>query len=87
MHVMFEVILAPGASADDLLTQETIDDTQAKVLTRAQAESIGFSGIPDDPEGRERRFIVAKRGDTRRIANRLEVVPAVTGFNVHDFDQ
>ena len=87
MHVMFEVILAPGASADDLLTQETIDDTQAKVLTKAQAESLGFSGIPDDPEGRDRRFIVAKRTDTRRIASRLEIVPVVTGFNIHDFDK
>lgn len=87
MHVMFEVILAPGASAEGLLSPETIEDTKAQVLTRAEAEKIGFTGIPDDPQGRERRFIVAKRSDARRISNRLEVVPVVTGFDIHDFDQ
>jgi hypothetical protein len=86
MHVMFEVYLVPGANAADLLTQETIEDTKAQVMTRAEAEKTGFSGIPDDPEGRERRFIVIRRRDQNRIQNVLDAHPEVTGFRIHDFD-
>ena len=86
MHVMFEVILAPGASAKGLLSQETIEDTKAQVMTRAEAEKVGFQGIRDEPQGRDRRFIVVVRSDQRRIQNRLDALPEVTGYEVHDFD-
>lgn len=85
MHVMLEVLLVPGASGE-LLTQETIDDTQARIMTREEVEKAGFSGLQDDPQGRDRRFIVVRRSDGRRIQNVLDTHPEVTGFREHDFD-
>ncbi|PRP91619.1 hypothetical protein ENSA5_53790 [Enhygromyxa salina] len=86
MHVMLEVILAPGAQVGELLTQETIEDTKARVMTQAEVEKLGFQSLADGPEGCERRFIVVGRSDQRRIQNHLETLPRVTGFRVHDFD-
>jgi hypothetical protein len=86
MHVMFEVQLVPGASGANLLTQETLEDTQAQVLTRAQVETLGFQGLTDDAQGRERRFIIVRQRDQNRIANILDAHPEVPGFRVHEFD-
>jgi len=86
MHVMFEVFLAPGSSGAGLLTQETIDDTAAQVMTVEQAEKIGFSGLPADAEGRARLLVVVAKVDERRIQNVLEASPQIAGFRVHLVD-
>ena len=81
---MFLVYLAPGSSGEGLLTEETLKDTLAQVMTEEQAEAVGFSGMPADPEGRERRFIVVAQGDSRRVMGQLEMNPQVAQFSVHD---
>jgi len=86
MHVLFEVFLVAGSKGDVLLTQETIDDTQARILDRAGVEQLGFRGIEDDPEARTRRFIIVRRRDHNRITNWLDTHQEVTGYRVHDFD-
>ena len=86
MHVMFEVLLVPGASGANLVSAETLEDTQAQVLTREQVEKLGFVGLDDDPQGRDRRFIIVRRRDQHRIQNALDAHPEVPGFRVHDFD-
>jgi hypothetical protein len=86
MHVMFEVYLGPGASAEALLTPETLQDTQAQIMTPEEAAALGLQGIPEDPEGRERRFIVVVKSDERRIYNQLEMNPQVTAFRLHEID-
>ena len=86
MHVMFEVVLAPGALGEGLISQETLKDTQAQVMTREEAEQVGFQGIPDDPHGRDRRFVVVAKRDERRIMNQLEANPEVAGFQPHYVD-
>ena len=86
MHVLFEVVLVAGAKAEPLLTQETLDDTQARIMTRAELEAEGFTGIQDDFEARERRFIVVRRRDQNRIANWLDTHQGVAGYRPHDFD-
>jgi len=90
MHVMIELYLAPGATGEGLFTQETLDDTQAQVMTPEQAKAVGFDGLPDDPqegaERRERRLVVVGKIDERRIINVLEASPQVSNFQVHDVD-
>jgi hypothetical protein len=85
MHVMFEVLLVPGARVDELLSEETLDDTKARLMTRAQVDATGFVGLePDD--GELRCFIVVRRLHERRIQNGLDAHSEVRGFRVHDFD-
>jgi hypothetical protein len=86
MHVMIELYLAPSASAEGLFTQETLDDTQAQIMTPEQAAAVGLQGLPDDPEGRSRLLVVVGKADERRILNVLEASPEVTNFRVHDVD-
>jgi len=84
MHTMFEMYLAPGHSSEGLLSQETLDDTKAQIMTRAEAEKVGFGGLPEGPEGIEQRFIVVQKIDERRIMNLLESSPQVAKFAVHE---
>jgi hypothetical protein len=84
MHVMFECFLAPGASGENLVTAETLADTQAQVMTPEEAVAVGFSGLPDDPQGRQRRFIVCTQTDARRIQGQLEMNSEVAAFRMHE---
>lgn len=83
MHVMFEVYLTPGSFGQGLLTEETQADTQAQIMTKAEAEAVGFGGLPDDPAGRDRRFIVCAEKDARRIQNALTASAEVAAFDMH----
>ncbi len=84
MHTMFEIYLAPGHSGEGLLTQQTIDDTMAQVMTRHEAEQVGFGGLPEAPPGVEQRFIIVSKSDERRIMNVLEASPQVAKFAAHE---
>jgi hypothetical protein len=86
MHVMFEVYLTPGSFGQNLLTEETKADTQAQIMTKAEAEAVGFAGIPDDPQGRERRFIVCAQKDARRIQNALNASAEVAAYDAHEIN-
>jgi hypothetical protein len=85
--VMFECFLAPGSSGEDILTEQTIRDTHAQVLTDTDAEKVGFGGLPENTTGAERRLIVCRNGsDSRRIHQALEACPQVAAFRVHEVD-
>ena len=86
MHTLFELYLAPGHHGEGLITQETLDDTQAQVMTREQAEKVGFSGLPAGPEGIKQLWIVVGKIDERRIMNHLEASPQVAKFTIHAVD-
>jgi hypothetical protein len=86
MHVMFERFLAPGSMGQRLISEETERDTQATVMTAEQAVALGFSGLPEDPQGRERRFIVCTQGDARRIQSQLEMHNEVAAFRMHEIN-
>ena len=86
MHLMFEVFLTPGSFGQGLLTAETQADTQAQVMTKAEAEAVGFGGLPDDPQGRERRFIICAEMHGRRIQNALTASADVAAFDMHPVD-
>jgi hypothetical protein len=84
MHVLFEVLLAPGSPGQGLLTEETLRDTQAQVMTREEAEAVGFSGLPDD--GQPRRYIICAERDAGRIRNALTASNAVAAYDMHPID-
>ncbi len=86
MHVLFEAYLAPGSSAEGLLSEETVRDTQAQIMTVQEAEKVGFQNLPDDAAGREQLLIVVGKVDERRIQNVLEASPQVSAFRVHLVD-
>jgi hypothetical protein len=86
MLTVFEVFLAPGADPAHLLSAETIRDTQAQMMTLAEAKKVGFGGLPDPPPGTEMRIIAVARRDARRILNTLERSEIVGQFRVHEVD-
>jgi hypothetical protein len=85
MHVMLEVLLVPGAHVDTLLTAETIEDTNARLMTRAQVEATGFVGLDED-DGSPRHYVIVRTRDQNRVQYALESHPEVRGFRVHAFD-
>ncbi|MBK8254556.1 MAG: hypothetical protein IPK82_18050 [Polyangiaceae bacterium] len=86
MLAVFEVHLAPGADASDLLSQETLRSTQAQVMTLAEAKKVGFGGLPEPPPGRDVRLIAVAKRDAAWIHRALETSDAVGGFHVHEVD-
>ncbi len=81
---LFEVILAPGASAGTVLSQEVLDETGAQLFTEEEAKLVGLEGIPDNPGGDTRMFIACSPSDGQFVATRLEAAAAVARFKLHD---
>ena len=86
MYVMIEAVLAPDASGEGVLTQETIDDTKAEVLTVDQATARSLPVTADAPAGVERLIVVVPKIDERRIMNALEASEQVAQFRVEFVD-
>ncbi len=86
MMVVFDVYLSPGADPEDLLSQETVRETKAQVMTVAEAAKVGFSGLPEAEMKTERRLIAVAKRDAPWIQRALETSPAAAGFRVHDVD-
>jgi hypothetical protein len=84
MLVVFEAHLVPGSAADDLLSAEAKRETNAQVMTVAEAKQVGFGGLPD--LGPDVRLIAVNARDKGWIQNILEASPAVARFNVHHVD-
>jgi hypothetical protein len=89
MMVVFEVHVAPGGDPNRILSAETLRETQAQVMTSAEAKKVGFAGLPEPPFGHEshevRLVAVAKR-DAAWIQRALEANDAVGQFRVFDVD-
>jgi hypothetical protein len=83
MIIVFEVHLAPNRSSDQFLSDETLEDTQAQVMTTAEAAAVGFTGVPDDPNV---RLVAVAHRDRRFMAGALERAHDVVGFRAHEVD-
>lgn len=86
MMVLFEVFLAPGTNPEvtPLLSDEVMELTKAQVMTPEQAEAVGFQGLPADPQGRKRLFVVCAQKDARMVHTRLESSVLCAAFRMHD---
>jgi predicted Zn-dependent protease with MMP-like domain len=83
--VVFEVFVAPGADPSQILREETCRETQAQIMTLADAQKLGLRGVPD-PGGKEVRLVLVKRQYLNWIHRSLEMSDAVAIFRVHELD-
>lgn len=81
---VFEVYLARGKSADDLLSAEILRETQAQIMTLDEAEKVGFRGLQPVADAGELRLIAVTRRDAPWVHRSLEQNEAVASFRVHD---
>ena len=86
MMVVFEVHVVPGCDPTTILTQETLRDTQAQVMTRAEAQKVGFGGLPEEPADHEVRYIAVAKRDESRIQRSFESNETVGLFRKFDVD-
>jgi len=82
MMTLFEVILVEGKADAALLSEDTLASTGAQVFTPQEAAFVGLDGIPDDPEGRDRKLIACGAAETQFVASRLESNEAVASFRL-----
>ena len=83
MLIVFEVHVAPGSDAAAILSAEIQRETQAQVMTHAEAGKVGFGGLPEPPADHEVRFVAVADRDKAWIQRALEANEAVSGFRVH----
>ncbi len=81
MMIVFEVHLDPSLAHEPLLSEEVLRETQAQVMTVAEARQVGFGGLPD--LGPNVRLIAVAQRDERWIQRALESSHAVSGFRTH----
>ncbi|MBK6518433.1 MAG: hypothetical protein IPM79_17115 [Polyangiaceae bacterium] len=81
---VFEVHLTPGAIVDELLSEEVKRETQAQVMTIAEAKKVGFGGMPD--LGPNVRLIAVAKRDGGWIQKVLEASHIVSAFRIHHVD-
>lgn len=84
MMILFIAYLSPGGDRATILSQETLADTQAQVMSPSDARAVGFGPLPELPE--DVALIACADRDKRRIMNGLEASPIVQNFSVHEID-
>lgn len=82
MLIVFELHVRPGFDPDVFLSKEAQSETEARVLTRAEAENVGLSGMPER-EG-DVRYVLVNARHRRWIERAIDADPQVSGFDVHD---
>jgi len=83
MIIVFEVHLAPNRGSDEFLSEELLEETQAQVMTPAEARAVGFQGVPDDPNV---RLVAVANRDRKFMLGALERAHDVVGFKQHEVD-
>ncbi len=81
--LVFEVHVVSGGSDTPLLSDETLAETQAQVMSPSEARQLGFQGIPDAPN---LKLVVVAPKDRRFMEQIFERTADVTGFRVHEID-
>ncbi len=83
MHI-FECHLAAGSDPDTLLSEETLRETAAQVMTPDEARAVGFTRIADPKDGGAVRLVAVAARDTQWIHRVMERSPIVTSYKVHE---
>ncbi len=82
MLIVFELHVRPDFDPNVFLSEGAQKETEARVLTRAEAENVGLSGMPDR-EG-DVRYVLVNARHRHWIERAIDADPQVTGFDVHD---
>jgi hypothetical protein len=85
MLVLFDVLLAPGADASALRSDEVKRGTHAQGKARDEATRVGIGGLPD-ATGRDVRCIAVARRGSAGIHRRRESSEIVGGFHVQEIE-
>lgn len=83
MLVVFVVHLAPARKGGSFLSEETLSETNAQVMTSAEARAVGFEGVPDDENV---RLVAVNKRDKGFLQGALERAADVTGYQFHEVD-
>jgi hypothetical protein len=86
MMVVFEVHIAPGSDPARLLSAETLRETNAQVMTFAEAKNVGFAGLPEPPADHQVRLIAVAKRDASFVHRALETSESVGQFRMFDVD-
>jgi hypothetical protein len=86
MVIVFEVFVLPGHDPSELVSEETLRDTGAQLMTVDEARAVGFEGVQADPQGREVRFVAVRERDAQRFHRVFEGHAAVAGYKMHEVD-
>jgi hypothetical protein len=84
MLIVFELYVRPGFDKDSFLSEESRRETEARVLTREEAENAGLSGLPEPQHPGEVRYVLVNARHRRWVERAIDAAPEITGFNVHD---
>lgn len=79
---LFELHLAPGEDERHILSEEILSETQAQIMTPAEARAVGMSGAEQFDE--QVRLIAVRTSDAGWIEKALERAPSVVGYRIHD---
>lgn len=82
MLIVFELHVRPGFDPDVFLSEESRRETEARVLTRQEAENVGLSGLPE-PSG-EVRYVLVNARHRRWVERAIDADPQINGFDVYD---
>lgn len=81
MPILYEVFLDNSIEPEALLSEETKQETGAKLFRREQGERAGFQGLPfPDPGKGVQVFISVDHSGQRWIDRQLEHHGAVRGY-------
>jgi hypothetical protein len=84
MLKVFEVHLVPGGDVEQIISAQTLEETQAQIMTVAEATAVGFGGLPEGADGANLRLIAVAQRDAPWISRALEQSESVKGFKIHD---
>lgn len=82
MHIVFELHVTSGFDPESFLSSDAQHEAQARVLTRAEAEKMGLSGLPE-VEG-DVRYVLTRASSKNWIERAIDADPNVRGFQVYD---
>lgn len=85
MLIVFELHVQADFDPDAFLSEEGRRETEARVLTREEAERAGLRGLPEptDPHGQVRYVLVNAR-HRRWIERAIDADARINGFDVYD---
>lgn len=83
MLKVFEVHLVPGGDVEQIISAQTLEETQAQIMTVEDARAVGFP-LPPGVDGTNLRLIAVTARDVPWISRALEQSESVKGFKIHD---
>lgn len=86
MNNVFSILLVPGTDGKTLLSAETIQDTNAQVMTYAEVRAFGFEELLELDARENVIFIVVDEKNATWINRSLEGNENVVSYKIDEVD-